>query len=206
MSYTSLLSDHGWQEKNLFRKDLDLKNMVLWGHISDPEARHTKGLSQYLYNNPDINYLDPNVAKLLVSAVFDEHTYSISMMLGNIFDLPIHWIPLDREYVDFRNSADNNWTKKTVNADYLTHMWFQENGIDIDISEIPRLNQARADKKDDTRLKIRETINQYKDQFPDCYHKIQKNFLQRDIIKYRDAVNTYAWKLGYDSDIMPQIE
>ena len=196
-TYSKLLSDHGWQRRDLFANDLDLKNMVLWGHISDPEARHTKGLATYLLINSEIDYLNPSVAKLLVTGVFDTHTYSISMMLGPIWNYPIHWIPLDYTFIDqFSQTFDH--LRKKYGPNELTQMWFEENSIDINVDDAIWLNRSHSVER-----KIRDTINYYKFQHQEEYGQLIKNYLYPDIVQYRKTLNEYAKKFGYSVDVAP---
>jgi hypothetical protein len=52
-------------------------------------------VAEFLCQNPDIDYNNPMIGKMLVTGVFDSHTYSIHMMLGDLIKYPIKWIPLD---------------------------------------------------------------------------------------------------------------
>jgi len=196
-TYNKLLSDNGWQRRDLFANDLDLKNMILWGLIQDPEVRHTKGLSTFLLANSDIDYSNPNIAKLLISGVFDAHTYSMSMMLGPVWNYPIHWIPLDHTFTDYSIQTFNHLRKKYGPND-LTQMWFDENGIKIDMSSAQYLHQASPIEQN-----IRKIINQYKFQHQSEYQQIVKNYLSPDIIQYRKTLNEYAKKFGYSDIVAP---
>jgi hypothetical protein len=196
-THGKLLSDHGWQRRDVFAKDLDLKNMVLWGHISDPEARHTKGIVQYLIKKPDINYHDPSIAKLLVTGVFDTHTYSISMMLGPFWSYPIHWIPLDFTFTDHTTQTFEHLRKK-YSSNELTQMWLDENDIDINMDNAVWLTRSGAQEK-----QMRDTINSYKFQYCHEYKQLVANFLSWDIVQYRKTLDEYAKKFGYLTSIAP---
>ena len=186
MTYSTLLKKHGWQEINFFENDLDYSKFVLWGHLTEPNVRHTNGLVQYLKLNPDINIDDQTVAKMLISGVFDEHTYSLNMMLGALFSLPIHWIPLDVSIMDYRN-VDN----KVYNGDDLTNEFFKENNIDITISIKDRLNVSNSY---DAMLK--DQVREYKQVFDENYQKILKNFLEPDILLYTRTLKKYRIRYG----------
>lgn len=186
MTYSTLLKKHGWQEINFFENDLDYSKFVLWGHLTEPNVRHTNGLVQYLKLNPDINIDDQTVAKMLISGVFDEHTYSLNMMLGALFSLPIHWIPLDVSIIDYRN-VDN----KVYNGDDLTNEFFKENNIDITISIKDRLNVSNSY---DAMLK--DQVREYKQVFDENYQKILKNFLEPDILLYTRTLKKYRIRYG----------
>jgi hypothetical protein len=194
-TYSKLFSDHGWQRRDLFANDLDLKNMILWGHIQDPEIRHTKGLATYLLINSEIDYLNPSVAKLLITGVFDTHTYSISMMLGPVWSYPIHWIPMDYTFTEYSVKTFNHLRKKYGSSE-LTQLWFNENGIDINVDDAVWLNRSHSRER-----QIRDTINYYKFQHQEEYSQLIKNYLSPDIIQYRKTLNEYAKKFGYLDDV-----
>jgi hypothetical protein len=183
------LEAHGWDYVNLFDPLLDLSQYKIFAHITDPEVRHTKGITQYLRLNPDISLDNPQVAKLLVSGVFDEHTYSVSMMLGPIWDLPIHWIPLDVTIKDHQPYEPFDPNRHLYSGNDLTNQFFKENGLDLVIERDRRMNVATADE-----LELRKQIEHYKKVYETNYHSLQKNFLERDIVQYRQVIDQYQQK------------
>lgn len=182
MTYSSMLRNNGWEQINLLENDLDFHSLKIWGHLTNPENRHTKGVEQYLRANPDIDFERTDISKLLVSAVFDEHTYSLSMMLGPIFSFPIYWIPLDVDILNYRSG-------KKMTGDDLTSDFFKENGIDIDIRQYPRLNIANAKS-----ISIRQKIKNYKNTYIENYNSLVRNFLEPDILLYNKTVEKFRKK------------
>jgi hypothetical protein len=186
MTFTTLLDKHGWETIDLFDRSLDLSKLVLWGHITDPHQRHTKGLVQYLQLNPDIDYNDPKIQKLLVSAVFDEHTYSLSMMLSHIFYLPIEWIPLDAAVIRWNAYPI---PPEELHGDDLTNDWFREQNIDIQVSISDHLNIST-----DAVVATRDKINGFKEQYQNNYNALVKNFLEHDLRTYYETLAKFRKK------------
>ena len=191
MTYSEFLRRHGWKEIDLIVNDLNLNEMILWGHLTEPHHRHTRGLEQYILIN-SINIRDEKIEKLLVSAVFDEHTYSLSMMLGPLWYLPIHWIPLDTTITKWNQYPQS---PEELSGDDLTNVFFQEQEIDLKINLEDRLHVS-------TEFEIRDYIKELKEKHHDNYQKIVKNFLQHDLILYAKTVNDYNKKYllqGYEN-------
>lgn len=186
MTYSSLLASNGWEKINLFENDLNFDEYLLWGHISNPEMRHTKGVAQYLLNNPTITLSDPTVATLLVSGVFDEHTYSLNMMLSNLLANDIYWIPLDAKII--------NWNEKStpvLSGDDLTNDFFLEQNIPLRVSLNDRKNVSNS-----WGLFLQQQINECKIKYNKNYQKLVKNFLESDIILYNKTLTQFRKKYG----------
>jgi len=184
MTFDTLLDRHGWDQINLFENDLDLSRMTIWAHITDPHQRHTRGVEQYLKLNPDIDIDDQVIGKMLVSGVFDEHTYSLSMMLGALWALPINWIPLDASIIDYRVPG----RCRGLNGDDLTNEFFQAHGLGIEVTENDHQNKSIDS------LGIREKINVLKSLHNANYQKLVKNFLEPDVILYYQTLKKYQDK------------
>ena len=178
MTYQELLSKNGWERVDLFDASLDLPNKRLWAHITNPEYRHTRGVETYLSYHPEMDIDDPKTMQMLLSGVFDEHTYSLSMMLGPIFYLPIHWIPLDLRIPGLSLTGDD-----------FTNIFFKENGIDIVITEADWRNKIHP-----SNIPVREKIQNYKLAHPEVVSKLNKNFLGQDRAKYYEVFNQYRVK------------
>lgn len=186
MTFTELLSKNGWQSVNLFDNNLDLNKFIIWAHITDPHKRHTRGVDKFLMNNPDIDVYNDTIGKLLVSAVFDEHTYSLSMMLGSLWNLPINWIPLDCEITKWLPYPEE---PEILNGDDLTNIFFDENNIDLQVTQADRRNSVTPD-----RLKIRQKIEELKTIHVKNYAKLVKNFLEPDLLLYKKVLDNYRQK------------
>jgi hypothetical protein len=110
--------------------------------------------------------------KLLVSGVFDEHCYSISMMIPTLVDR-VHWIPLDYSWQHF-------------NGDYLTNLFFKQNKLNLHYNGLDRQNVADTYKRS-----LYNKIDSLKLKYNNEYQKIVKNFLENDIKKYVQAIDFY---------------
>lgn len=176
MTYSTLLEKNGWAKINLFENDLNLDEYVIWAHITDPEHRHTRGVEQYLRMNQDLPMQDPLIAKMLVSGVFDEHTYSLNMMLGKYLKYNIHWIPLDV-------------TINGLSGDDLTNLFFKEHKLDLEVTPADRLNVTVPYFR-----RVQNLIKQYKVTYKENYQKLVKNFLEPDILLYNKVVDQFRKK------------
>lgn len=190
MTFTKLLSDHGWQTINLFENDFNLDEFTIWAHITDPHKRHTRGVDKFLIDNPDVDIDDKIVGKLLVSAVFDEHTYSLNMMLGKLWNLPINWIPLDCKITKWLPYPEE---PEILDGDDLTNIFFGENNIDLRVTPQDRKNVIQPG-----RLKIRQKIDDLKETYANNYAKLVKNFLEPDLLLYEKIIDNYRQKYLLD--------
>ena len=185
MTYSKFLERHGWEKINLFDNDLDLNQHLLWAHITEPGLRHTRGLEQYLKLNLDIDINDPQVAKILTSGVFDEHTFSLAMMLAPIWYLPIYWIPLDATITKWNRYPDS---PEQLDGDALTNHFWQEQGLDMRITYQDRLNVSPPHSV------IRDRIQHAKQIHKQNWDQVMKNFLELDFCKYHQVLDFFQRK------------
>jgi hypothetical protein len=150
-TFSIFLNKHGYKEVNLFDIDIDFEKLNLWGHVTDPLVRHTKGVAEYLSVNPDVDYTDPVIGRMLVTGMFDSHTYSIHMMLGPLIKYPIRWIPLDEKITKFNQYPVPS---QILNGNDLTNEYFIEQGLEFRISKSDHMNQATAND-----LRLRESVD-----------------------------------------------
>lgn len=184
MTFSGLLSRHGWETIDLFENNLDLSKCFLWGHLTEPNKRHTRGLEQYLRLNKDVDMHDPIVAKMLASGVFDEHCYSVHMLLAPILHHPIYWIPLDFPIT--------NWTTGNIlNGNELTNDFFREHNLDIVVTDQDIDNKTPKD-----RLLVQEAVAEIKKHYEHNYNSLVKNLLDPDIILYNSVVKNFRIKYG----------
>lgn len=185
-SYSKLLEQHNWTKVDLLRDDIDFDRVKIWAHITDPNDRHTRGLSEYLLDNQDIDYKSPIVGKLLVSGVFDEHHYSVHMLMSPFMNRTIHWIPIDHEFVDWRVHPSQ---RQPINGNDLTNMFFAEHGIDIVVPKNYRLYQATQ-----AHQEIRNHIVIWKETYKRNFQKIMTHFLDADVLLYNSVLDQYRKK------------
>jgi hypothetical protein len=184
-TFRTLLINNGWEEINLFDTEIDLTKCFIWGHITNPFNRHTKGLSTFLQDdNPDIDIDHPGVGKLLVSGVFDGHTYSISMTLGHMFNLPIYWIPLDAKITDYTTTPS-----QILNGNDLTNHFFKEHNLGLHVTDADvRWSRAKEHQE------VREKIEQLKKQHHEQYQQLVKHILEPDLLLYNKVVVEFEKK------------
>lgn len=185
-TYSTLLESHGWTRVNLHRDDIDFDSVKIWAHISNPDDRHTRGLSEYLIDNQDIDFRSPTVGKLLVSGLFDEHAYSLHMLMAPFMRWPIHWIPIDHEFVDWRVHPS---VRQPINGNDLTNMFFAEHGIDITVPRNYQLYKAT-----NLHREIREQISIWKKTHKRNHQKLLSHFLNSDIVLYDSVLDQYREK------------
>lgn len=192
-TFSQLCANNGWQLINITDTPIDLTNKVIWAHITDPEERYIKGIIQYLTLNPDISIDDPTVGKMLISGVFDCHTYSISMLLGSNFNLPIHWIPLD---VDFKDHRVRQVNKPIYNGNSLTNIFFEEHSIDLQVTDQDKLNCTLEMPADDIagQRALKEKVLALKQKYLKNYYQVLANFLWDDVLLYRKICDQYKEK------------
>lgn len=117
--YTTLFNNLGWEKVSL--KDVDLKNIKLFGVVMHPLQRRLKGISQWLVfsyqknqnsnfltnpwiksSAPDIDWdqlfidIQSTYLKNIIRSVFisDVHSMPYSLEFGSLLD-KINWIPMD---------------------------------------------------------------------------------------------------------------
>lgn len=186
MTFSGLLSRHGWETIDLFENDLDLSKCFLWGHLTEPNKRHTRGVEQYLRLNKDVDFNDPTVAKMLASGIFDEHGYSVHMLLAPVLHHPIYWIPLDAQITNWNTNG-----KQVLNGNDLTNEFFKEHNLDIVVTDQDIDNRTPKD-----RLLVQEAVAEIKKRYEHNYNSLVKNLLDPDIILYNNVVKNFRIKYG----------
>ena len=189
-TYGSFLQDRGWKYVMLTDEslDIDLSKCVIWGHISDPFKRHTKGVVEYLRLHPSTDIDNPAIAKLLVSGVYDCHTYTLNMIYGPIIHMDIHWIPLDHEIVNHLV-----YPSVAMTADDLTNDFFKEHNLNLHISpEFHRWRLSQIPEEQDMRKKVDQLKEVYSKDFID----LSGNVLENDVMLYNRAIEKLRKKYG----------
>ena len=125
-SYTNLFRDQlAWTVTQTDYIDWDKD--VVFAHILNPNTRHLKGITECLvkYNLFDL-VDDDRFLKLLSTAVFDLHSYPLTVALGDDA-YKIEWLMLD--HPDY-------------SADYITTKFLKAHGIDTSNLSIPKLYET----------------------------------------------------------------
>jgi hypothetical protein len=172
-SWSKTFTDLGWRCEDLYHPSKPLGEFEFFGFIQDPDQRHSSGIAQYIHNERLERLLEStDYQRLCVSAVFDEHSYSIhSTMPSAVLDSAT-WFVMDHEYFDYETLVRN---------------FLKSHGIDL--PPVPRLNQSSPAKK----LMVQK-INDLKKQYPEQHAKLAKNFLGSDLKLYRTVVQTqHEW-------------
>ena len=185
-TFNYFLTINGWKE-TVVNNDLDLTKFFVWGHLTNPESRHTKGIAEYLCMNKQQSLINNDfIGKTLISGVFDVHTYSVTSILGKYVSMPIFWIPLD--------ITITKWNKyptlpEELNGNDLTNDFFKQHNIDLKITNAANRHQAL-----DSVIKLRKQIEDYKIKYKDEYLTLYKHVLDPDIILYEKTVETFRKK------------
>jgi hypothetical protein len=172
-TYANYFKNLGWIEieDNKIRED---KNLKLFGHIQNPDIRHTKGLTQWLYTNKFIDLLDDDrIASIICSLFLDEHTYSLEITFSDLLDR-IHWIPLDLYLND-----------TLIPSTMLTNEYFRKNDLPFTVNNSYNKNiEPWKQEYYDKITKIKQDSK---------YYKILTlpNFLQHDRTLWNGAINRY---------------
>lgn len=185
-TFYDLLKRHGYREINIFDTNLDPAQLQMWGHLTEPMKRHTKGVAEYLTQNPDIDYLNPMIGKMLVTALFDSHMYPVHMMLGYLLKYPITWIPLDAEFTKFN---PNQVAPEILDGDHLTNLYFEEQNLEFRVTKDDHRNIAN-----DKDVALREIVENYKTKHNTKYQQLVKNALEADLLLYHRTLLQYYKK------------
>ena len=172
-SWSSVFEKLGWQKHDLYIPEIDISNLNFFALIQDPEKRHTAGIVQYLRREGLFDLLD-NVEyqRLVVSACFDEHTYTIHSMVPDSLIKRTQWFVMDHDRYNYETLARN---------------FLKTHGIDL--PPIPRLNQSPPKAQ-----LLKQKVNDLKKIYADSYTKLQKNYLGSDLRLYRtQMLQQHLW-------------
>ena len=189
-THSNFLAKHGWQYTMLTddKLDIDLSKCVIFGHVSDPFDRHTKGVAEYIRLHPGIDIDHPDVAKLLVSGVYDAHTYTLTMIYASILHLDITWIPLDHKITNYLTEPH-----KLMIADDLTNDFFQEHNLDLKITSDYHRWRLADDPKEKA---MRQKIVELKEKYHDDFLQMSGNIIEHDVLLYNKAIEKARKKYG----------
>lgn len=171
-TYMKFFREMGWVDypQHLIRKN---ENLKLFGHIQNPDVRHTKGLVEWAFlTGAERYFFDINLAPLLCSGMHDNHTNSLSHYYSDLI-YRIHWIPMDI----------------SIPVHELTNDYMKENGLSFTVDESYNFNESGESKKEKYKR-----VQQIKKKLND---RLQSNLiiiLHRDIELWEDAKQNYEEK------------
>jgi hypothetical protein len=164
-SWAQVFDNLGWQKEDLFQPQVDIQQLKFFGLLRWPAARHTMGVIEYLEqtNQCDLLY-NTQVNRLLVSAVFDQHSYTVSQMIPADIVKRTEFFIIDQTY---------------YNYEVLVRNYLHNNGVEI-VVPAPRVNIVRENTRQN-----RIDLEKLKQQYPEEYFSLEKNFLNADFQLYR---------------------
>jgi hypothetical protein len=150
----------GWVKEDLFNTQVDLAQLKFFGFLRHPEKRHTMGIVEYLCRTGQEKLLDdPSINKLFVSAVFDQHSYSVCQMIPDSILKRTTFFILDQTDHDYETLVKN----------FLDH-----HGVQL-TQDIPKIGSTGKHEK-----KMRKRLENLKLQHPEAHGYLLKNFLDQD--------------------------
>ena len=163
-SWEYVFDNLGWTKEDLFDTQVDLAQLKFFGFLRYPEKRHTMGIVEYLCRTGQEKLLDdPSINKLFVSAVFDQHSYSVCQLIPDSI--------LERTTFFILDQTDYNY--ETLVKNFLDH-----HGVQL-TQDIPKIGSAEQHVKE-----MRNQLDDLKLQHPEHSGYLQKNFLDRDVRLY----------------------
>lgn len=165
-SWQTALKQDGWKLENLSDYQGRWHEKIWLGFLRDPGARHTMGVEEFLRRYDIISILDhPLYSKMVCSLLLDEHTYSVHHMVPYELVQQTNWFVIDHPSFDYEDLV-GKFCKK----------------YNVQIPKIPRLNQSYESAK-----QTRQKIDYIKQQNPEIYGSVMKNYLERDVFLYAHA-------------------
>ena len=164
-TYVGLLREQGWNDGEI--ENIDITDKILFGHIQDPQTRHTKGLAEFLFRS-DIKKLDidEKYHSILITSTPDVHTLPISVLYRNYYRKAT-WLPID----------------SNINSNMITSVFLIKNDINL---KIP-LDFVKHKSSKEFKLMV-EKINQIKKDNAD-YERFVNFTLSEDIKLYMDSID-----------------
>jgi hypothetical protein len=142
----------------------------LFGHIQDPDIRHTKGVAEYFLTSGIVN-IDDRYAPLVVG-IFDTHTVPISALYPEHYDR-IHWILMETVI---------GGRKFTCNE--LTNFFFHKNNIPLKVSDKDIKNNS-----DPHKIKLQEIVHKLKERHQKVFKELCSHLMMEDHRLYIQAMS-----------------
>jgi hypothetical protein len=163
-SWERVFDDLGWQKEDLFRPTVDIQQLEFFGLLRWPAVRHTMGVIEYLEQTGQQALLhNPEVNRLLVSAVFDQHSYTVSQMIPANIVQRTTWFIIDQT---------------PYNYEFLVKNYLHSHGVEIAVP-VPRISTTWP-----RMVQSKTELTQLKQQWPKDEARLVKNFLDADIQLY----------------------
>jgi len=167
-SWERVFDNLGWVKEDLWKPTVDIAQLEFFGLLRWPTVRHTMGVIEFLEQTGQLALLhNPEVNRLLVSAVFDQHSYTVSQMIPAHIVERTTWFIIDQV----------NWDYEQLVQNYL-----HSHGVEIAVP-VPRITDARP-----TTRPGRIELTKLKQKYSDDYARLVKNFLDADIKLYERTI------------------
>ena len=184
-SWAQVFDNLGWQKEDLFQPQVDIQQLKFFGFLRWPAVRHTMGVIEYLEqtNQCDLLY-NTQVNRLLVSAVFDQHSYAVSQMIPADIVKRTEFFIIDHTH---------------YNYEILVQNYLRSHGVEIAVP-VPRVNTVI-----ETTCQNRIDLEKLKQRYPEDFFRLQKNFLDADIQLYQRTLQQQEkWHL-YGDQVLTKI-
>lgn len=163
-SWAHVFDSLGWKKENLYEPITDISKLKFFGFMRDPDDRHTMGIVEYLSRHDLLPLISASpYNKLLAGAVFDEHCYALSHIIPDSIRNRATFFIIDRNYFNYELLVQN----------FLRH-----HNVEITVP-VPRLNNTQFKTQ-----QFRDQIKEIKQQNPNIYNSLIKNFLEPDQMLY----------------------
>ena len=163
-SWAQVFDDLGWIKEDLYQPQVDTAQLEFFGFLRWPAIRHTMGVIEYLEQTGQLALLhNTRFNRVLVSAVFDQHSYTVSHMIPADIVKRTTWFIIDQV----------NWDYEQLVQNYLrTH------GVEIAVP-VPRITTSMP-----STIQSRTDLTRLKQQYPEEEGRLAKNFLDADMHLY----------------------
>ena len=162
-----MFTSMGWQTENLHNTALNIADLEFFGFLRDPDARHSMGVAQFLFEeNLDALLDQPLVQPLLVSSCFDGHSLPLHACLPDSIIQRTTWFVMDHPVFNYEKLCRN---------------YLRERGVML--PAVPKLHES-----DDRKRGMRQRVDLLKQQHQSAHGKLVTGLLGADLRHYRDQI------------------